>query len=290
MTYSTQYFFDRKNPFQYESTYPYRAPLFLPLNASNKVNESAPIRVSQASNHILIDGAGLIATKGEIKALGNDLYYIDYDSETPSEKRFSLFKSMVDKADCKDEKALKAFKVVRKSFKKDYYSGVEGVIARLFYLLFGCFDFKKTAIAADLNNLLEKIKALPSPPSIERDLPDLSEAQIFTDKLEGIGALGSYSTREYRVVWMSPDAFLGVDPYFKRYLDEESMPWLLDKMIEIGEGKSQERMAPLMKNPAITIDVKPGYQIIEHEGRHRALAAKLLKITKIPVAIPITKK
>lgn len=116
--------------------------------------------------------------------------------------------------------------------------------------------------------------------------------QVFTSRLEesdSIGWLCGYAnTKRYDVQWMSPKRYLEqVDRYFYRHADEESLPWLLDKMVALTKGVGDKKFAPLMMNPRNKRTIVEGYELCAHEGRHRALAASFLKIPEIPVAIEI---
>jgi len=67
------------------------------------------------------------------------------------------------------------------------------------------------------------------------------------------------------------------------------MPWILNAMANLANGTAFKKFSPLMMNPISSMKIAEGYpishEIMEHEGRHRALAAVLLNIPKVPVAI-----
>jgi hypothetical protein len=113
--------------------------------------------------------------------------------------------------------------------------------------------------------------------------------KVFTDNLKdgnAHGALGNYSYAPYQVHWMTPREYLNkVDRYFTCFANDERMQSIFNGMEELIRGIKTQKFAPVMLNPHECRTITENYQVYEHEGRHRALCADLLKISKIPVAI-----
>lgn len=136
------------------------------------------------------------------------------------------------------------------------------------------------------NLLKNKIKALADDHSISY----ISRARkVFSGNLRdlsAIGTIGDFDSQRYSLEWMSPREYLNrVDPFFKRHTNEESMPWIAEKMIDLVYERGTTKFSPLMMNPHVKSHIAEDYYILDHEGRHRALVAERLGLHEIPVAI-----
>lgn len=229
----------------------------------------------------------------------DDIWYVepvfDYIYCLSVNALLKRFDSYAKKATACDDKPLEALTLLKQRVRQKYYSGMSGKLCARLQSVFTCFQFENTAASKKIEKIAKRIQNLPKLPSlllpkVEGPLSKRSY-QVFTGNLhdpKAVGALGDYFYRNYQVTWMSPDTYLSrVDPAFHRHPDEESMPWLLNEMARRINGEALERFAPLMMDPSSKSVQTNGYQILEHEGRHRALAAKLLNIPLVPVAIKV---
>ncbi|MCH9609185.1 MAG: hypothetical protein S4CHLAM45_04070 [Chlamydiales bacterium] len=126
-------------------------------------------------------------------------------------------------------------------------------------------------------------------PQRPKALKEVNSTTIFSGNLKDqktISWIGSYGYEPYNIEWMAPTTYLHrVDPHFSCQPAQESMPWIIYKMQRLASGEETTKFAPLMMKPHEKYEISPGYTILGHEGRHRALAASWLGISPIPVAV-----
>ncbi len=246
--------------------------------------------------------------------LVEDLQKSRYEERLPSEEGYSdfspsyvtrdalnttqvldLFQNFVSQAkNIDDDRPDRAFTLLRDRLQTEYYSGASGSAAGFFNKHFGWFDFGTTREGRKLQTISAKLKSLkPTPqmkmPKIAKTTDSSSSIgeRVFTDKLYDSEAIGTISYGKSTIKWMAPGEYLRqVDPYFRRQPDEDSLPFLIKEMVDLADGEKEgPKFAPLMMNPSRQQKICDGYTILEHEGRHRALAAKQLEIPSVPVAI-----
>lgn len=224
-------------------------------------------------------------------------YYRIVHSKMALEKVVDEFLNCAKTATECDEKPLVAVRLLKDRVSKKYYSGIEGKVARFASRFFKNLEFEKTKVCQKLDEIEQIVVNLPR--TLDIKLPSLGKRQdieevIFTDDLrneKAIGALCGYSIPgRYEVRWMSPGYYLSsVDKHFSRHLDEDSMPWITKQMIALSEGKKSVKFAPLMMDESQKSQIKDDYYVMEHEGRHRALAAKKLGVPRVPVAVRVAR-
>jgi len=91
--------------------------------------------------------------------------------------------------------------------------------------------------------------------------------------------LYQYRPRSQIKVYMSPNRFLSLAAKKPSPYNKERLKFLQCKILK------NEELDPLF----LDVDVDT-HRVSEHEGRHRAMAAKLLDIKKVPVIIYLKKK
>lgn len=214
-----------------------------------------------------------------------------------------LFENCAMKATLTNEKPQLALELLKQRVTGKYFSGITGALCKLLSHFFGWYssDYKK--IISRIDTVSQKILSLPHKSknkvskkkivsiSVSENSTSDKARKVFTDKINdktAIGALCGYSSKRYHVQWISPRSYLNrVDPYFKRHSDEESMPWIIEQMNDlIHVRKKEPKFSPVMMDPENSYFICEGYNVLSHEGRHRALAAERLGIPEISVAIP----
>ena len=82
-----------------------------------------------------------------------------------------------------------------------------------------------------------------------------------------------YESRGGRIISMSPDKYLSFTPALN--LDDETQDNIEDLMNSMKQGREIDPPTLYLK----------GDRVVDHDGRHRAYAAKELGITELPVLI-----
>jgi hypothetical protein len=272
-----------------------------------------PYYVSVSPNHCLSDFAGLVLSAYQ-QTDKKPLYIYQRTSEyfslferkderiprLKSSKIIEAFDRYAAKAAVCDDKPKKALALFQDRIKAKYYSGMFGKIRLILNRLFGLCRFENREIAKKIDKLAVILEEIPKTkgskeiPKIERK-SDLSKLvrNVFTVDLKNTvahGAMPIYLDRKWRIKWMSPDDYLRqVDLWFQRHPDEKNLSWILNEMASLANGyKKGVKFAPLMMDPNCKSRICEGYSILDHEGRHRAFAARLLGLPEIPVAISIS--
>jgi len=132
-----------------------------------------------------------------------------------------------------------------------------------------------------------KIKTIKFKPlDSDRDgVRDSKDCQPFNPNKQDWNMLEAKQSPS-RIEYMEPDKYIkmtGADPksksYFEKYYDTEK-----------GEGRPIKELSEHIKNPNKKIDIpyvgERGFIDTPHEGRHRAYAAKIAGMRKIPVLRP----
>ncbi|MBA3817111.1 MAG: hypothetical protein H0X29_11460 [Parachlamydiaceae bacterium] len=214
-------------------------------------------------------------------------------------KILELFEKEITKATLSSNKTNEALKLLKDRVTDKYYSGYLGKLLGFLHDNFGWQSSQFKGIVKRIDDLTSKTSKLPLKPAkvlknkkINSKSGLSKAAMVFTSSLkdnEAIGALCDFSYKNYYIEWMSPREYLDrVDPCFKRHKDEESIPWISDRMQELIQGDFvSPKFSPLMMNPKSRGHITENYFILDHEGRHRALVADRLGVSEIPVAIPV---